>query len=136
MFNKKPDCNPVPFAVSIFRMVHGLLFLHAAAILGITFFLHASTASGMTPERFFAVAVATPMLVGSFAFWLATTARVLFVPGIFFCSFLALVLACLPLMMNVFFPAHVVLFGLAAVYGVSCIILAQYFFAQPVVKRK
>ncbi|SBV94162.1 membrane hypothetical protein [uncultured delta proteobacterium] len=136
MFNTKTDCNRIPAAVSIFRMVHGLLFLYAAAILGITFFLHASATSGMTPERFFAVAVAAPMLVGSFAFWLATTVRVLFVPGIFFCSLLALVLACMPIMMNVFFPAHLVLFGLAAVYGVSCIILAQYFFAQPVVKRK
>lgn len=139
MFHKKADGHAVPFAVSAFRVLHCVLFCHVAAIVGFTFFLdgHAATADILvTPERLFALAVALPLLLGSFFFWLATTARVLFTPGIFFCLLPAFLLAALPLMMNVFFPSHLVVFTLAAIYGISGIVLIQYFLAQPVQKKK
>lgn len=136
MFHKKPDRIPNSVAVSIFRVVHILLILHAAAIVGITFFFRAPVSIAMTPEHIFSLAVAIPLVMGSLAFLLATMVRALYTTGIFFCSLLALFLACLPMMMNVFFPMHLLVFGLAAVYAASCVVLAFFFFAQPVPKKR
>ena len=136
MFTKNSEIDGRPLAVSVFRVVNGILFVHAAAIIGITFFLNTNGLSGITPERAFALAVAMPMLLGSFCFWLAVTARALFVMAIFFCSFAAFTLAALPFMLTVFFPVHLAVFGFAAVYAVSGIILIQYCFAQPMFKKK
>ena len=136
MRNKNSEFDTVPAVVSLFRVINGLLFLHAAAIIGITFFLNTADRSGITPERAFSLAVASPMLLGSFFFWLATTARTLFATGVFFCFFVALTLAALPFMMHMFFPTHLAVFGLAALYAFSGIILMRYFFAQPAPKKK
>lgn len=134
MFHQKTDNVRVPVAVSLFRVVHGLLILHAAAIVGISFM--DVSAPGMTPERIFAMVVAISIGLGSFAFLLATTVRALFTLGIFICSFLGIALACLPLMATLFFPMHLVTFGFAAIYGISCFILVHFFFVQPVPKKK
>ena len=56
--------------------------------------------------------------------------------SIFSCLLPAFVLAMLPIMMNVFFPEHLFLFSLAALYALSGIVLIRYFFAQPVQKTK
>lgn len=135
VLQRKDPTVSAPFAVSILRVVHFLLVLHAAAILGIVYFTgHAGTMPAS--ERIFVFAVGIPMLLGSFSCWFAATVRGLFGTAIFFCSFLALALAALPMMANVFFPAHLALFSFAAVYGFSAIILAWYCFAQPPHKKK
>jgi len=136
MFQKKDDGVAVPFIVAAFRALHCVLFCHAVAIVGITFHLDGNSGMAFTPERVFALMVASPMLLGSFLFWLAVTARVLFGLGIFSCLLPAFMLTMLPAMMNVFFPEHLFLFGLAAVYGLSGMVLIRYFFAQPVQKTK
>lgn len=137
MFKKKDDGVAVPFAVAAFRVLHGVLFCHAAAILGITFFWNGTSGVLFTPERIFALAVASPMLLGSFFFWLVMTARVLFCFGIFACLLPAFVFAMLPFMMNVLFPEHLFLFGLAAIYALSGIMLIRkYFLTQPIQKTK
>ncbi len=139
MFRKKNnEAPPVPIAVSFFRIVHGVLFCYAAAIILVAVFLNETVPLPLwiSPERIFAFAVAGPMILGSFFFCLATAIRGMFTPGVFFCSFLAFTLAALPTMTTVFFPAHLVLFGLAAVYGVSGLILVRFLFAQPLPKKK
>ena len=135
VLQKKDITASVPFAISMLRVVHFLLVLHAVAIVGIVYF-SSDTDKLLTPERIFAFAVGMPMFLGSFFCWLAATARGLFGTAIFFCTFLALALAALPVMMNVFFPMHLAIFSLAAVYGLSAIILARYCFAQPLPKKK
>ena len=140
MFRKKANGIAVPFLVSVFRVLHCVLFCHAAAIIGVAFLRNgdplATSEHLATPEHLFALAVATPMLLGSFFFWLAVTARVLFATGVFFCLLPALLLVMLPAMMNVFFPMHLYVFGFAAIYAVSGFILIRFFFAQPVPKKK
>ncbi len=83
MFPKKSESPPVPVIVSIFRVVHGLLVMHALAIVGITFFMSVSGALGLTNERIFAMAVAIPIGLGSLVFLLVTIGANLFVRMIF-----------------------------------------------------
>lgn len=127
----------VPFVVGLFRVMHCALFCYAAAIVGLAFFLDsADSGVGIASQRGFSLVVATPILLGSFCFWLAVTARVLFGLAIFYCFFLTFLLAMLPAMANVFFPDHLYLFGLGALFALSGIVLIRYFFAQPIRKRK
>ena len=137
MLQRNADFLPVPILVTAFRVVHCILFCHAATIIGIPFFLEGSVAPvTLTPERVFALVVAVPMLLGSFFFFLAATARMFFTVAIFFCALLTLTLTMLPVMTNLFFPMHLAVFSLAAVYGVSCVVLIRYFFALPVPRKK
>ena len=136
MFRKNTDVQSVPILVVIFRILHCVLFCHATAIVGIAFFLEGTQPVSLTPDRIFALTVATPMLMGSLFFFLAVTTRVFFGFAIFLCALLAFVLAMMPLMMNLFFPMHIVVFCLAAVYGVSCTVLVRYFFTLPLPQKK
>lgn len=135
VLQKKNLAESVPFAISMLRVVHCALAFHAAAIIGIAY-VASDAGNALTAERVFAFSVGMPMLLGSFFCWLAAAVRTLFGTAIFFCAFLTLVLAALPLMMNVFFPMHLAVFALAAVYGLSGVILARYCFAQPLPKKQ
>lgn len=126
----------VPFVVASLRVLHCVLFCHALATVGIMFFLNGNPDAQFSPERVFTLVVTSPVLLVSFLFWFVVTARVLFCLGIFFCLLLAVVLVMLPAMMNVIFPEHLFLLGLAVVYTFSGIALTHYFFAQPMRKTK
>ncbi|CAK7013540.1 MAG: hypothetical protein DELT_02161 [Desulfovibrio sp.] len=128
---KKDPLESTPFAISLIRLAHMLLIVHAAAIVAITY-----AHSGLIPERFFAVLVAAPVFLGSFFCWLAATAKKFFGTAVFFCIFLALMMAGLPAMVTVYFPIHLILFALAAFYALSAMLLGQYSFRQPIPKRK
>ncbi len=138
MLLKKNDgsLKSIPIFVATFRILHGVLFCYAAAIIGIVFFLEGAKPVTLTLERLFALAVAIPMLIGSFFFFLAVTTRVFFGLAIFFCAFLTFALIMMPLMTSLFFPMHLVVFCLAAVYGASCAVLMHYLFALPLPKKK
>jgi len=136
MFTKNVENTRPPITVCIFRGLHCFLFIYACAIIGGTFYLNDPDVSSKYSEQLFSIAIAVPMLMGSVVFCIAAMLRVLFVVGIFLCAFVALVLASLPSMTNIFFPTYVVIFGFAGIYGFSCIVLAQYFFAQPITKKK
>ena len=131
MLQKKDDMARTPFALSFVRFMHVLLVLHATGIIVITY-----ANSEFAAERLFAVMVAAPMLLGSFFSWFAATARKLFGTAVFFCIFLALLFAALPMMMNIFFPVHLVLFSLSAFYGISAILLVRCSFLQPIFRKK
>lgn len=131
MRQKQEDSACNSFALSFVRVLHVLLMLHAAGIIGITY-----ANSDFAVNRFFAVMVASPMLLASFFNWFAATTRKLFGTAVFFSVFLTLLLAALPMMMSVFFPVHLVLFVLAAFYGLSAILLARCCFLQPIRKKK
>lgn len=137
---KKDDTGAVPFIVAAFRAVHCVLFCYALLIIIITYCTNETTdmvgPTSASPERLFSLAVAAPMLLCSLFFGLSVTARALFGTGIFLCFLCALLLAMLPAMMNVFFPVHLYLFSLAAVYVFSGLILIRYFFSQPVQKQR
>ena len=136
MFTKNAESTRPPLTVCAFRALHCFLFVYACAIIGGTFLLDDPDVSARYSEQLFGIAIAVPMLLGSASFLMAATLRVLFVVGIFLCAFVTFILTSLPSMTNIFFPTHLVVFGFAGVYGFSCIVLAQYFFAQPVAKRK
>lgn len=132
---KKDPETTRPFIVSAMRTAHGLLVLYAAAIVGVAY-LTGEKDAPLTSERIFSFAVSTPIFVGSLLCWLAATVRCLFGSAIFLCVLLALLLGALPLMMKVFFPVHIALFSLAAVYGLSAFILIRYMFSLPSPPRK
>ena len=136
MIMKKSESTRTPWIVSILRVAHCFLFFYVCAIIGGTFFLNAPVEPGKHAEQLFSILIAAPMLWGSASFWLAVTARVLFIAGIFSCAFVTFVLAGLPTMTSMFFPTHFVVLGLAGTYGISCIVLVRHFFSQPTLKKK
>lgn len=131
MRQKKENIVRNSFTVSFVRVLNVLLILYAAGIIGITY-----ASSEFAANRYFAVMVASPMLLTSFFNWFAATTNTLFGTAIFFSVFLALALTALPMMMRVFFPVYCMLFVLAAFYGISAILLARCCFLQPILKKK
>ena len=136
MIPKKNQDNSRPFVISLIRIVHGLLFLYALAIIGLVLGTGENASSWLTLERGFGCAVAVPVALGSFFCVLAATTRVMFGTAIFFCAFLTFSLLMLPLMTALLFPAHIVVFSLAAFYALSAALLTRFFFSQPVPKKK
>lgn len=136
MFRKNADKPSRPFVVSVFCVLHCLLFGYSAAIVGISFFLTVDHGQNALAGQAFALTVGGPMMLCSLFFGLAATARVFFIPGVFFCALLALVFATLPLMMNIFFPLHLVVFLLSAFYAVSFLVLVRFLFSLPTRKMK
>jgi hypothetical protein len=136
MFAKKKDAAAAPpFTLRLLRVLHVVLVCHALAIIGIACFVWDAPAF-ITAERAFALAVGLPIFLASALCWLALMTRGLFGLAIFFCTFLTLAFAALPIMVNVFFPMHLPVFFLAGVYGLSAVMLARNCFMQPVEKKK
>lgn len=126
-----------PFIVSALRFVHGTLILYAAAIIAVAFWgTNTGSSPRFTDEAFFATLVAVPMLLASVSGFVAIAVGGLFGTAIFFCAFVALTLAAMPLMTTMFFPEHLSVFVPALIYALSAIILARYYFTLPVPKKR
>lgn len=143
MFAQKNTVSPIWTSVFVVRVIHAVLFGYAASIIGITFsFPGYAGSSGslegdfLYMERMFAIMVALPLLLGSFFCFFAASTRSLFGTAIFFSVFAALIMGSLPLMVTLFFPMHLVGFILAALYALSAIILARFWFALPVARKR
>lgn len=136
MLPKKTNAERTPFFICLFRVVHVFFVVYAVAITLVAFGTAKSPLPWFTLEGLYGVAVAAPMFFASFFGFLALTIRALFVPAIFFSFLAALILASLPVMTAVFFPDHIVIFALAAVYLLSSLATVRVYFSLPVVKKR
>lgn len=134
---KKAAFSRAPLSIGILRAIHGLLALYAAAIIAVAFFAaNSDVLPWFTKEVFFAVLVAAPIFLASVFSFLAATVRGFFGTAIFLCFFVALSLTAMPIMTTMFFPAHVTVFTLALVYGMSAMVLVHYYFSLPMAKKR
>lgn len=135
MLTKKNGISPTPFSISALRFIHGCLACYAVAII----FLagpHDAQLPWFMPERVLGIFIAMPLFLASAFSFFSAVLRSLFGSAIFFCTFAGLTLIALPAMTTFLFPIHIVVFAFAGVYIASAIVLARFFFEQPVLKKR
>lgn len=135
MLQKKDSADSAPLAFPLIRVLHICLLCYALAIICISYGIY-NDETWLNPERIFAFAVGLPIVAGSGFCLVSLAAKRFFGTAVFFCLLLALVLAALPLMVNIFFPLHFLVFFLAGIYAFSAIIVIRFCFAQPLPKKR
>ena len=137
MLRAKEYTDKTPATIVIFRLLQGLFFVYSLAILGLALIQTTENNDLRFQEQLiFGLSVAIPVVLGAGFSFLALIFRYFCTIAVFFCAVLVFSFLGLPLMTAVFFPMHLLLFFLAAVYALTGFQIMRYTLSSPLPAKK